>query len=278
MMKSTFKAIIFLMIIFVILAGCSNPTGSQQKSTSEQSTPVQSPLKGLTYGRINPGTGYDGDGYYYSYWASNGGSGITVNMTGDHGYNTTCNNLNGGFVAGKGWSTGTSSRFFFYVCFDFYSSYGGAFGLYGWTQSPLIEYYICDQTGAVQGPHNSSEEKNGNGHYLVGSVTSWGSTYDIYSHFRDGFPSIEGDTTQFWQYISKNRTARMYGMINMQDHINAWANCWKNPYNHNLGKMTIGYHNYQILFTEMWSPQDVNGNPLSGQYVNGSSNAYLEIY
>jgi endo-1,4-beta-xylanase len=104
--------------------------------------------------------------------------------------------------------------------------------VYGWTTNPLVEYYIQEYSngnGAAQGQQ-------------VGSLTSDGSSYQIWKHQQVNQPSIQGTST-FWQYISVRQSKRPGGgTITTKNHFDAWAK---------LG-MNLGTHNYQTVSTEGW--------------------------
>nr|3WP4_A Chain A, CDBFV [Neocallimastix patriciarum] len=87
-------------------------------------------------------------------------------------------------------------------------------GVYGWTRSPLVEYYIVDNWLSPFPPGDWVGNKK------HGSFTIDGAQYTVYENTRTG-PSIDGDTT-FNQYFSIRQQARDCGTIDISAHFDQW--------------------------------------------------------
>ena len=182
------------------------------------------------------------NGFYFSYWNQGAETstftGIPTMTLGAAGnYSISWSNVYN-FTAGKGWATGKPDR-----TIDFSGNFdGGSNGylaVYGWTRSPLIEYYVVESYGAWTPPGGTS----------LGTFTSDGGTYNIYETTRTNQPSIDGTQT-FQQYWSVRTTKRSSGTVTFANHVAAWQ-----AKGMNLGTSW----DYQIMETE-------------GYHSNGSSN------
>ncbi|KAG6918969.1 hypothetical protein DXG01_010208 [Tephrocybe rancida] len=166
------------------------------------------------------------NGYAYSLWSEKN-TGVTMT---DYGATYVLNwqASAGNVVAGVGWNPGAARTINYSGTF---SPNGNSYlSVYGWTTSPLIEYYIVENFGTYDPSTGATK---------LGSVTSDGSTYNIYRLQRVNAPSIQGTAT-FYQYWSVRQSKRTGGTVTTANHFNAWRS---------LG-LNLGTHNYQILATE----------------------------
>jgi len=178
----------------------------------------------------NNGTGTN-NGYYYSLYTSSGSATMTFPSAGSYpgNYAISWSGV-GDMVGGKGWSTGSNNA----VGYNVGSASGyNTISVYGWTTSPLVEYYITE-LGSLY---------TGNATYK-GSVSSDGHTYNTYEHQQVNQPSIEGTAT-FEQYLDAwgGSSTGSNHTVTTSNHFTHWKN---------LG-MNMGNFNYEILGTEAYN-------------------------
>ena len=94
-------------------------------------------------------------------------------------------------------------------------------GVYGWSQDPLIEWYIVDTWSPYRPNWIGKSTANCDECGLRGTITVDGATYEVYvDKVQRG--SIEGDNTPFTQYFSVRKTKRACGTIDITAHFDGW--------------------------------------------------------
>jgi endo-1,4-beta-xylanase len=94
------------------------------------------------------------------------------------------------------------------------------FAVYGWTLTPLVEYYIMEDYGAfVPGPVAS----DGTPRNHLGTVVADGGTYDLWQLHVTNKPAITGDNAEFDQVFSVRQTRRPCGHISVSEQFSQWA-------------------------------------------------------
>jgi len=156
----------------------------------------------------------------WSIWSS--GSGGCITPSGNTAaFKATWSNA-GDFLARMGFQWNETKTFDQYgtVSADYaYTKTGTAggysfIGIYGWSNNPLIEYYIVDDWfGTGSAPTG--------GGTLKGTFSVDSGTYKVYTHQQVNQPSIHGTTT-FMQYFSIRQTARQCGHISLSEHWKEW--------------------------------------------------------
>jgi len=87
-------------------------------------------------------------------------------------------------------------------------------GIYGWSTSPLVEYYIVEDSYG-NGPAQPF------GGQLRGNFTVDGAQYNVYSTTRTNAPSING-TADFQQFFSVRQNPRQCGHVSISEHFRQW--------------------------------------------------------
>lgn len=157
---------------------------------------------------------------YSQSWTDGQGTVNYENLAGGR-YRVNWSNV-GNFVAGKGYNPSGSRT----MTWSGYASGAQYFGVYGWLQGPLVEYYIGRGGGTYRGSYNTSR-----------------GSYTLYTQSVTG-PSIEGYKT-FTQY---NCSGNGSSGINLGEHFNGWRS---------IGQ-PVGSTNYCIVATEGWGGSSGN--------------------
>lgn len=162
------------------------------------------------------------DGYFYAYWKDVGNATMTLGPQGQ--YSAHWNGVFNWF-GGKGWATG--HRRTFNYCATFQPGGVSFLSLYGYTTSPIAEYYVVENWGSWR-PTGTA----------MGTVVSEGSTYDIYRQ------TLGVGITPYYRYYSVRRVPRSSGTINTGDHFDAWARAGLNL-DAPMGYMIMATEGYQ---------------------------------
>jgi endo-1,4-beta-xylanase len=183
----------------------------------------------------NGNASLSGSSYGYEMWTNGGNNNKLIwygaNQGGGAAFRAEWNNPND-FLGRIGYYWGNGGKYTQYknMYCDFNFTRSGRstagdysyIGIYGWTKSPLVEYYIVedwygnryqsDETPITTSTTSGSE---------VGKFTVDGSEYKIVKNTRNNEPSIEGNTT-FTQYFSIRQKQRKCGSISITEHFKQW--------------------------------------------------------
>ncbi|ANQ52231.2 T9SS type A sorting domain-containing protein [Flammeovirga sp. MY04] len=194
-------------------------------------------------------------GYTYEYWKDSGNGCMTLNNGGN--FYVSWSNI-GNLLARKGKRPGVKNQTVTYGA-NYQPSGNSYLCIYGWTTSPLVEYYIVESWGSWRPPGANAK----------GSVTTDGGTYDIYETTRVQQPSIQGTKT-FQQYWSVRRSKRTSGTVTCANHFNAWASLGMNM--GNLYEVSFTVEGYQSSGTcDVYSMSMGTSNGNSGGGNTGSN-------
>ena len=169
-------------------------------------------------------TGWYND-YHHEIWQADTPNTSTMTLYEDGGGFSTkwqCgpNNSKGNFLARRGLfygrHTGKYWQDYGNFCCDFDCTWSaGSSGnsricIYGWTEDPLVEFYIIeDWKNWVPSSANAKQ------------VTIDGSVYDVFTNPMNSY-NITGSNGPFTQYISVRKTPRTSGTISIYKHFEAW--------------------------------------------------------
>ena len=214
-------------------AECSSP---QDQTTMAQTSSVSSetPSSDMVFTENKIGIS---DGYGYELWKDKGDTAFTVGQGGT--FSCEWSNINNAlFRRGQKYDCTKNYTELGDISLDFGAEYepdgNSYFCVYGWTRSPLVEFYIVESWGSWRPPGAPS---------ALGTVEVDGAVYDIYKTIRINQPSIDGTKTfdQYWSVRREKPAAdgnKIEGSISISKHFDAWAECGLE-----LGKM------YEVALT-----------------------------
>ena len=214
-MSNKFLEVTKVALFFGIAIGMATPAFadacSEQGGHSGNGTTTRGQNNSSVTGTIGS------SGYHYEIWYQGGNNSMTYYNDGT--FSAEWNGSND-FLARVGFkynSTQTHDQIgYFTADYKFTKSGSAAYsyiGIYGWTQNPLVEYYIVDDWFTKPSTSYLGTKK--------GEITVDGDTYDIYTYTRVNQPSIEGTST-FPQFFSVRRNARQCGHIDITAHFKKW--------------------------------------------------------
>lgn len=210
--------------------------GSLLTSCEKDEILSESQQENATTSARGPGQGTDA-GYYFTLWSGGGGTcDISFPLSYKYPGSFKITYKGAACVGGKGWATGTNSRVINYnVGYLTGRSTYDSVGVYGWVQSPLIEYYVNE---AGYTPWDFGQRAK------INEVWVDGHKYTFSRHLQEGKPSIEGNSSTFWQYIDNwgGQTFNGNKKVSMQGHVDNWKKYG--------GKGWGSKHNYQVFAIE----------------------------
>jgi hypothetical protein len=175
------------------------------------------------------------DGYYYTFWKDSGGATMTLLPGGR--YASQWNQGTNNWVGGKGWNPGGPRVVEYAGHYGVDETRNSYLALYGWTRDPLIEYYVVESYGS----YNPATCPGGED---FGTFQSDGATYRVRRCLRVDAPSIEGNSSTFYQYFSVREPKKGFGgisgTIDVANHFNYWAS----------RGLVLGRHDYMVMATE----------------------------
>ena len=169
-------------------------------------------------------TGWYND-YHHEIWQADTPNSSTMTLADDGGGFSTSwkcgpNGSKGNFLARRGlfWGRNNPNHWQDYgnfTCeFDCDWSAGSAGNsricIYGWTENPLVEFYIIEDWKNWVPSSGSAKQ-----------VVIDGSTYDVFTNAMNSY-NITNSKGPFTQYISVRKTPRSSGTISIYKHFEAW--------------------------------------------------------
>lgn len=154
----------------------------------------------------------------YELWTQRSSDPVTMILTGGGAYQCEWDALNVLFRTGKKLNSKKTYAEYGNIVMDYGATHTITKGdvnylcMYGWTEDPMIEFYIIENHGNYKPP---------GGVGFQGTYEMDGSTYEVYINTRVEQPSIQGTKT-FEQYFAVRVDRRTAGTISISDHFKEW--------------------------------------------------------
>jgi hypothetical protein len=171
----------------------------------------------------NSYSGGAADGLNWGIWESGNGGSITY-FSNAHAFSASWGPNSADFLAHVGLDYGGTQSYTTYgkIVAQFAESKTGSaggyssIGMYGWLQSPCVEWYIVDDSFQTMPTQRSSITAliDGGTYYLIKNAATGTA----------GANACKGSVAAWTQMGSVRSTARTCGTITVSDHFAAWAN------------------------------------------------------
>lgn len=172
-----------------------------------------------------------GNGYHVEQWRDGGGGDLTVfGGKADCAFKASWSN-SGDYLARVGYYDGSNSKKYtdlgeIHAVYNYtkQGSGGGSYsyiGIYGWTRSPLIEYYIVEDSFTPNGGGMFWDQSRNGQAATKGTYTVDGVTYTLKVGKRINQPSIDGTST-FDQVFAIRSSYQTCGHVNITEHFKNW--------------------------------------------------------
>lgn len=202
-------------------AGGSGGTAAGGTGGTSDACSMTTPLTGGTTRQSSNASG-TAAGMAWTIWSN--GSGGSITYYDKPAFRANWNN-SGDFLARLGlqWNATRTYDTYGTITAQYASSKTGTaggysyVGIYGWSVSPCVEYYIVDDSYNRM-PVNPGNTTN------KGTASIDGGTYTLYTRNTTGTGGSKCPGTSSWaQYYSIRQTARTCGQISITEHFDAWA-------------------------------------------------------
>lgn len=159
----------------------------------------------------------ESDGFDCELWSQKGNDGTMV-LTGAGNFECSWDAFNILFRTGTKLGSTKTYEDYGTVIMDYGAEHNITRGdasylcMYGWTENPMIEFYIVENHGTYKPP---------GGVGFQGTYEADGSEYEVYINTRVQQPSIHGTKT-FEQYFAVRVDKRTEGTITISEHFKEW--------------------------------------------------------